>query len=94
MCVPDKSALRRANVYGLTQRQYEEMLASQDNRCAICRTSFNGMSSKLIHIDHCHETGVVRGVLCKGCNLGLGWFKQLELLKNAVNYLACTHDRR
>jgi hypothetical protein len=92
ICVPDKQAFGRATRYNITQATYDAMLAKQGNACAICGRTFVGLSAKLIHIDHCHETGVIRGVLCKWCNLGLGWFKTVELLSCALNYLKNTRD--
>lgn len=59
--------------YGLTQEQYNEMLNAQGGRCAICGSSDHG--SKNWHVDHDHETGVVRGILCQGCNHALGGVK-------------------
>jgi hypothetical protein len=50
------------------------------------------MSPKLVHVDHCHKTGKIRGVLCKYCNLGLGWFKTIEFLQRALDYLRNTRD--
>jgi len=44
--------------------------------------------SKLTHLDHCHKTGRIRGVLCNNCNTGLGkFYDDIELLKTAINYL-------
>jgi Recombination endonuclease VII len=72
---------------GLTPKDYDEMLAQQNDGCWIC----GGIPSRTpyLHIDHNHETGVVRGLLCEGCNLGLGKFRDdVELLKRAVEYLS------
>lgn len=66
---------RRRTKYGLTQEQVEEMDAR--GVCDVCGRSAeevaaNGRSGERLHIDHDHETGVVRGVLCKHCNSALG----------------------
>jgi hypothetical protein len=75
--------------YKITPEQYDQMLADQGNRCAICRCEENG---RTWHIDHCHETGNVRGVLCDNCNRGLGHFKDSQdLLHRAVEYLKASH---
>jgi Recombination endonuclease VII len=58
------------NVYGTTYKAYTEMLADQDGRCACCFRRFK--SSKLTHLDHCHESGRVRELLCSRCNHTLG----------------------
>lgn len=79
------SDLRRG--YGLTLEDYDEMLGAQGNACAIC-----GMTpeenGKRLSVDHDHETGAVRGLLCNRCNTGLGWFRDnLALLRSAGNYM-------
>lgn len=58
------------------------MLAEQDGRCKIC-----GQLKKL-NVDHDHATGEVRGLLCHGCNVGIGFFRDSpELLRSAIDYL-------
>jgi hypothetical protein len=58
--------------YGLTLDDYEEMLAEQNGVCASCGTPPTG---KKLSIDHDHETGVIRGLLCQPCNTALGLLK-------------------
>lgn len=84
-------AYMRKYLYGLTQEQFEAMLEAQGGRCAICRTDTPGGRDNRWHVDHCHATGKVRGLLCNGCNIGLGHFKDdPERLLAAVAYLeAC-----
>lgn len=53
--------------YGLTPKQYSEMLDSQHGACAICK-----QVAEKLYIDHCHATGKVRGLLCSLCNSGIG----------------------
>jgi hypothetical protein len=63
------------------------MLEEQDNKCAICKSD-NLMHRTKWHVDHCHETGKIRGLLCTLCNVGLGSFKDnKEFLKCAIEYL-------
>lgn len=50
--------------YGITIEQYDSMLASQNNKCALCNEQF----VKPPHVDHCHKTLRVRGLLCNYCN--------------------------
>jgi hypothetical protein len=70
--------------YGLTQDDFNTMLKEQTNKCKICEMEF----TKTPHIDHCHETGVVRGLLCQLCNTSLGGFKDNpDILRSAINYL-------
>src|ERR1700694_2570956 len=69
--------------YGLTMDQFISMTKDQRNRCAICQIEID-----LLYVDHNHDSGVVRGLLCSACNKGLGFFKDdPELLKAAIDYL-------
>jgi len=73
--------------YGITQKQYDDMLMQQDNGCAICGKTEEPDGRRLA-IDHCHATGKVRGVLCNNCNNGLGAFgDNIEGMKKAIQYL-------
>ena len=74
--------------YRITLEDYEEMLESQDNKCAICGGPPNGSSVTKFCIDHDHESGEVRGLLCNKCNCGLANFRDdRDVLKNAAKYL-------
>ncbi len=68
--------------YGITLVQYNEMVKKQSGKCAICENECK------LHVDHCHVTGVVRGLLCNGCNRAIGFFNDepRKLLK-AVSYI-------
>jgi len=65
------------------------MLQKQNNKCKICSVKFDENASKTkACVDHCHTTNNVRGLLCRTCNAGLGYFKDnTERLTNAINYL-------
>lgn len=87
-------ALRRN--YGLTIEVVEAMIASQSGRCGICHQPFTDQGArdktKRPHIDHCHSTGVVRGILCHHCNVLLGHAQDSPpLLKAAIQYLERNH---
>jgi Recombination endonuclease VII len=72
--------------YGLTQDEWNQIFASQDFRCLICRTAEPAGTGW--HTDHNHEAGTVRGILCSSCNIGIGLFKDNpKLLREAANYL-------
>lgn len=75
--------------YGLTDEQYQAMLEKQEGRCSICGTAPKSPATKyVLHVDHDHETGHIRGLLCPHCNHGLGKFKDsVELLQKAIDYL-------
>jgi hypothetical protein len=55
----------------MTLADYDAMLALQNGVCAICKS----VSDRNLAVDHCHETGTVRGLLCRSCNIGLGNFR-------------------
>ena len=75
------------NTYGITQDEYDLNLELQDNACKICKTDASEFTSSL-HVDHCHETGELRGLLCVSCNSALGQFKDdIELLEDAIDYV-------
>lgn len=79
---------RLKSVYGLPIGDYERLLAEQGGGCAICGTTVPGSRTERFHVDHCHDTGEVRGLLCSGCNMGIGQLKhdQARLL-SAQAYL-------
>lgn len=69
--------------YGISLEEYERMLRRQDGACAIC-----GNGGKL-HVDHCHASGRIRGLLCGSCNRALGLFKDnVGNLATAIVYLS------
>jgi hypothetical protein len=84
-------------IHGLTKDQYETMIFSQNNKCAICKESETrmGRSGEIAQlcIDHCHKSeanGIykIRGLLCHSCNTGIGKFRDnIDLLKSAITYL-------
>lgn len=91
-------ALRKQ--YGISEEEYNSLLNSQDNKCIICGFVPEILAEKILGrgktssknrylvVDHCHETGRIRGLLCFNCNVGLGNFRdKKENLKNAIEYL-------
>lgn len=73
--------------YSITLDDYNQMMSDQNGQCKICsRDISNG--GKSVHVDHCHDSGKVRGLLCDKCNRGLGYFDEnSEWLKKAAKYL-------
>lgn len=63
------------NKYGIGSDEYNRLLLSQGNGCAICGEPQADARGRRLHVDHCHETGNVRGLLCLACNAGLGFFR-------------------
>lgn len=81
---PDEQKLWRR--YGLTLGDYHELLREQDLHCAICGIRFRPDVPPVV--DHCHDQGHVRGLLCSNCNTGLGLFADSpDILQQAINYL-------
>lgn len=75
---------QKACRYGLTVEGLKELF--QTKECQICSNPFKNNKDR--HIDHCHTTGKVRGLLCGRCNKGLGFFHDnVDLLLNAAKYL-------
>ena len=79
---------RLRSAYGIGTDDYDQMLAEQNYLCAICGTDNPGHSGNRFVVDHDHETGDVRGLLCSPCNTALGLFKDnTETLVSATSYL-------
>lgn len=77
-------------VYGLTVEEYQAIWDKQSGRCDICDVTLNNNTrdANSAHLDHCHKTSKVRGILCSTCNRGIGYMKDnTETLKNAAKYL-------
>lgn len=89
----EQRQLPKLKQYGLSYNDYQYMIYLQENRCAICNKHQNTLSVTMA-IDHCHDSGQVRGLLCSSCNLGLGNFKDNpENLQAAIQYLNA-HSKR
>lgn len=67
------------NLYGLTLDQWDRMLLRQGGRCAICE-----IATPDLHVDHCHDSGKVRALLCPNCNRALGLFKDDPVVMRAA----------
>jgi len=82
--VQRKAYLKRN--FGITPERYTELEQSQNSKCAIC----HGVqpSGRRLAVDHCHDTGKVRGLLCNPCNTAIGLLgDDPERLRAAVSYL-------
>lgn len=77
--------------YGLTTEKWNTIFELQGHCCAICGTGTPGPKG-FWHTDHCHTSGLVRGILCHNCNLLLGYAKDSEkTLTTAIEYLRLSH---
>ena len=80
----NSTANARKRRFGVTQEDFDKMLEQQDNKCVICYTALDQSAC----VDHCHTTGVVRGLLCRKCNAALGLFNDdPEAVGRAKQYL-------
>ena len=80
--------------FGLTVTEYGMLAESQGNACAVCREVCP--TGRRLAVDHCHTTGNIRGLLCQGCNTGIGKFRDSpERLIAAARYLQeqTEHDK-
>lgn len=83
---PFKASVHRLRRYGVTPEQFDRALAAQGYQCGVCGAKESG--ARDWHLDHDHETGEPRGILCVRCNGGLGLFRDdPELLERAARYL-------
>jgi hypothetical protein len=85
---------RLISVYGISQEEYDAMLTRQGGVCAICKKKPD--EGKVLFVDHCHVTGMVRGLLCKKCNSLLAFGNDdPDILRAAIAYLqaAAARDR-
>ena len=83
---PETQRVRRLkHRYKLHAHEFDLLVLLQGNACAICRKIFEG---KNCHVDHNHETGKVRGLLCHNCNVGIGSLQDsASLLRIAASYI-------
>lgn len=94
-----RAAIRRYEMqrkYGLTPEQVDGMKSARDYRCDICATECPNANRGpgQLHVDHCHRTGVVRGMLCGACNKALGLFKDdTARMRTAIAYLEAARCR-
>lgn len=78
---------RRQLLYSMSATEYDQLLNQQNYRCAVCGKPTTEQTNRL-SIDHCHNTGRVRGLLCIKCNSGIGMLQDSpELLFMAMIYL-------
>lgn len=80
--------------FNITQNDYDKILKTQNNVCAICKEngkdkkSKDGKTIRFFHIDHCHKTNKIRGILCQSCNIGIGKLRDsVKVLESAISYI-------
>lgn len=81
-------SINMKNTYGITLEQRNAIISDQNGKCACCGELLALIGKNGANIDHCHRTGKVRGILCGGCNRGLGQFKDsADRCEQAASYL-------
>jgi hypothetical protein len=96
--VDDRSPQYRRDIqlkslYSITQADYDRLLALQHGRCAICRATTPGTRGTW-RVDHDHETGQVRGLLCDGCNRGIGSMQDDPAILMAAGRYVMKHRQK
>jgi hypothetical protein len=101
---PDPKARRNQHLrrkYGIDARQYDELYAAQGGVCAICENPESKVGGRLrkaklsLCVDHDHDSGEIRGLLCLDCNTGIGLFRHdPSLLTAAIRYLTRYKTKR
>lgn len=71
--------------YGITEAIFWQMRAIQEDRCPICKKDLP--PARRAHVDHDHNTGKVRSLLCRRCNTGLGYVENKDWIRAALAYL-------
>lgn len=94
VCMVTYSRWRKLKyIYNISKTQYNDLLERQHSRCAICGVHvddlvFRTPKHRVLHVDHNHKTGEVRGLLCNDCNVMVGCSQDnTENLKKAIDYL-------
>lgn len=74
--------------YGITPEEIDDKIRQQKNLCKLCQKPLDLSRSKAVHIDHCHISDIVRGILCAPCNVALGYFQDsIPLLERTIEYI-------
>lgn len=81
-CAPDDRFRALVRRYGVDKAMFEAMYFDQDGQCAIPSCTREAKS-----VDHDHTTGKVRGLLCQGCNVAVGFLESAEWMQSALKYL-------
>lgn len=85
------SKLKKA--YGIDVNQYQQMLESQNFKCAVCGKKHIESEKKRLVVDHCHKSNKIRALLCNNCNRALGLLQEnLDTIDNLKNYIL-THKQ-
>lgn len=86
-CVPNKRARKNLLFYGITEKQFQAALAEADGHCPLCgKESDEDNRHHKLAVDHDHKTKKFRGMLCRNCNMGMGFVDNDEWLAKALEW--------
>lgn len=86
-CVPNNTWLRRIHNFGISKREFDVMYANQGGKCGICKAILSDVSAA---VDHDHDSGKIRGLLCRPCNLKLCVVEDESFVTSSREYLKCS----
>lgn len=84
-CTPDKGWRHRYRRYGITKPLYDQIMEEQDGSCPLCLESLKEDIDTCV--DHCHNSLMIRGILCRGCNMALSRIEDGGFMQRARAYL-------
>ena len=89
LCLNCSKEIKLKQRFGITQKQYDKVLKDQNGLCGVCGRDHDYIvKGRSFAVDHCHETGAIRGLLCTSCNQAIGKLGDTtEAIKSAVEYL-------
>lgn len=87
-CKPCRARQQLLRTYGITYEEYDRLREQQRRRCAICESPIAKRGRQRGYVDHNHQTGRVRGLLCSSCNFAIGHLRDNSALaRRAAEYL-------
>src|SRR5712691_5476942 len=90
-CRKDTATSRKIEYKNLTGGEYYALYIAQKRRCAICGRNANEYGGGNLVVDHDHSTGLVRSLLCRACNTGIGFFSEdVSRMQKAIDYLGAS----
>lgn len=96
VCTGAGKHTKRVRIHGLPASAFEQMLVEQGHKCKICERTFesclNTRKKKTLFVDHDHETGLIRGLLCPRCNTALSFIDDKAWHERALAYLASARE--
>ena len=89
-----KRPYRNFKQYGIDTKTYDLILKMQNYQCLICSIFHEDSKYKRLSVDHCHETGRVRGLICRRCNWAIGHMKDDPKIAQGAYFYLYRHAQR